>query len=232
MEYPLYNINGLLLFLDNDSYYLLDTSSPYSYVNKNSILINDKEYTNSYYKSVLSDRCKKLSNILKKNVDGIIGLDIISNEGLFIDKKNNIVKFESKVLDGTIFEFDYYNKDNSKYMILELDVLGLQSYGNKKFIFDTGIELSLFSLDTCIHSQYAYRKNIYYLSLDINNELDFVFNEIKQKDNKLELEVGIANKTLYQEQLDLVNVDGLLSLNNSFKDYLVIDIKNKKIILK
>ena len=78
MEYPLINIDGVFLFLNDDSYYLIDTGSPFTYTKFGSILINEKEYKNTLFKSILEDRCNKLSSRLKKNVCGIIGLDVIN----------------------------------------------------------------------------------------------------------------------------------------------------------
>ena len=102
MEYPLINIEGVFLFLNNDSYYLIDTGSPFTYTKFGSILINEKEYKNTLFKSILEDRCNKLSSRLKKNVCGIIGLDVIFSEGLFIDKKNNKLSFCSNVFEMNI----------------------------------------------------------------------------------------------------------------------------------
>ena len=231
MKYVLEIIDDLFFANIDDGLYLLDTASPYTFVKSGKIKINGKEFINSKLKSVLNDRILKISERIEKNVYGIIGLDVIKENGMTIDKKNKEVLFKVLDLKGKEFVFDFIKKELYEYMLLSFNTYGLNPYGIRKYVLDSGISDSIFDLDVCIHSQYAYRRDIYYLALDSLYTNDFVFEELNQKEDKLYIEASMNYDKTLTSQLEFVGASGLLSLNKCFKNHLVININNNSIIL-
>ena len=231
MKYLLEIIDDLFFAKIDDRLYLIDTVSPYSFVKNDKIIINGKEFVNSKLKSVLNDRIQKISERTNKNVYGIIGLDIIKENGLTIDKKNKEISFEVTNVNGKRFSYDYVRKDIYEYIELSFMTNGLTPYGIKKYILDSGVSDSIFDLDVCVHSQYAYRKDIYYLALDILYSNDFVFENLSQKEESLYIEASMNYDRVLSSQLEFVGASGLLSLNKYFDNYLVIDTKNNILLL-
>ena len=231
MEYTLEIICDLFFAIIDNKRYLVDTGSPFTFSKNNDLFINDKKYQNSRLKLVLNDRVDKISTKINKDVSGIIGLDIIKEFGLFIDKMNLKISFVKKDIIGKMFSFEYLKKEIYEYMIISLNTYGLSLYGIENYLFDTGISDSIFDLSVCTHSQYAYRKDVYYLALDNTYCNDFVFETLNQGENKIYIEASMNYDKQVDEQFEFARVKGLLSINKMVNNYLSIDPVNKTIII-
>lgn len=231
MEYSFTAVDNLFIVNLDDNSYLLDTASPVSYSKNSKIIINGNKYLTTK-PVVLVDRLKKISKRLNLKLKGIIGFDIIKNNGLYINKKTNNIIFNSKRIKGESFEFSIYKFNDFEYIKLEFETFGFGPYGKYSYILDSGISNTLVDTSLCIHSQYAYRKDLYYLALDVTYPTDFVFNSFKQNDNKIDIETGMNNEKQFIEQLADVNASGLIALNDLFKQEISIDINKKLITIK
>lgn len=231
MDYSFLYIEDLYILDIDKKYYLLDTACPQSFSLNDLITINNKKYETKQA-GLLKDRLEKISKKLDKKLNGIIGFDIIKKTGLYIDKDNKKISFEAKKIDGTSFDFKVFKYNQYEYIRLEFDTFGLTPYGMHSFILDSGIAKTLLKVALCDHSQYAYRKDLYYLSVDKTYPADFVFESFYQGNKHIDAEVGMNNDSLFLKQLKDVDAGGVIALNDVFKEQIVIDIENNKIIVK
>jgi hypothetical protein len=142
MEYSFTAVENLFIVNLDDNSYLLDTASPVSYSKNSKIIINGNKYLTTK-PVVLVDRLKKISKRLNLKLKGIIGFDIIKNNGLYINKKTNNIIFNSKRIKGESFEFSIYKFNDFEYIKLEFETFGFGPYGKYYYILDSGISNTL-----------------------------------------------------------------------------------------
>lgn len=231
MDYSFLFLENLYIINIDNKNYLLDTASPLSYAKNQKIQIDDKAYKTTS-PVVLKDRVKKLSKRIDLKVDGIIGFDIIKATGLYINKKQKKIRFGIKKLKGTPFDFSICKYNDYEFIQLTLETHGLTPYGTFNFILDSGISKTLLDLFLCNHSQYAYRKDLYYLALDQTYPTDFVFEEFYQNDKRIDVEAGMNNDKIFLSQLNDVKSRGLIALNDVYTKEMVIDTVINQIVVK
>ena len=224
-------IEDLYIIDINKKYYLLDTACPISYFADGFLLLNEIKYE-SQKPIVLIDRLEKLSKIINLNLSGIFGFDIIKNTGLYINKELKEISFEIRKIEGRTFNFEIAKYHQYEFIELTFDTYGLSRYGVYTYILDSGISKTLLAQSICSHSQYAYRKDIYYLALELNTPVDFVFETFKQADNEIHVETGMSEDYEFLSQLEDVKAMGLIALNDVFEREIVIDTRNNQIIQK
>lgn len=234
MKYELIEAEALKFVLIDGDIYLVDTGSPFSYSKKGEILIDGRSFKNSRFQDVLKERMDDLSVLLKeqlkKDIMGVIGVDIISVLGLTINKMEKIVSFESKDLEKAYtFSITVKEIHNQKYIVFpKLSLSGMTYEGECSFILDTGACVSIFKKGLCNHAQYAYRRDYYYPSLGRTLTSDFMFFKLKEE-NELKVIAGSNTDMDIKGQFEFLGVDGELCFNDFDWNFLVIDIKKNVI---
>lgn len=140
-KYKLINSNNHILVNIDNNIYVIDTGSPFSiFYDVDSILIDDKEYKGKNQSINRTD----VEKLVGTTVNGVIGLDILSETGITVNFKENIITFD--VEEGHLCYFLkkdehtdwYYTKDcvinNTILDKTIIDSGACISYVNKKHL--------------------------------------------------------------------------------------------------
>lgn len=233
MEYKLLVVENLCFAYIKRKYYLIDTASPFTYSFRNNLKIDGKKYKNSSFKELLKDRMKKLAKKYNLKLGGIIGLDVISQTGLTIDRLDEKVLFyPTEVLAKEKYSISIKEVNNQKYAVLNnIKVKGFYDLGDASFVLDTGVSYSQLDINLASNAQYGWKVSYYYPSIGYDVTFDVRFFTIKEDDSKRDLMMVELTDKYLLNQLEFIGVNGTLSFNDLKKETLVLDFNKNKLYI-
>lgn len=233
MEYKLLVVENLCFAYIKRKYYLIDTASPFTYSFRNNLKIDEKKYKNSNFKELLKDRMKKLAKKYNLKLGGIIGLDVISQTGLTIDRLDEKVLFyPTEVLAKEQYSISIKEVNNQKYAVLNnIKVKGFYDLGDASFVLDTGVSYSQLDINLASNAQYGWKVSYYYPSIGYDVTFDVRFFTIKEDDSKRDLMMVELTDKYLLNQLKFIGVNGTLSFNDLKKETLVLDFNKNKLYI-
>lgn len=125
---------GHIILLDDEMRYVIDTGSPVSFSDTQTITIGGK--TIEVVQNYLGYTPASLSNNIGTQVNGLIGVDILNDYDMLIDPKNNKILITDNTLriDGEAIGCEY---------LMGIPIISATIYNNTyKLIFDTGAKIS------------------------------------------------------------------------------------------
>jgi hypothetical protein len=156
LEY-IFNLNKedlhLIIEFDGDSF-LLDTGAPYTLANKDTIKFCNLDYTAA--KNMTGITVSKISELIKRNIDVLLGNDVLSQYNIRISRKtNSVLVTQENISDtGIIIPFE---------LLMGVPVIELKVENkNKKFFLDTGAQLSYISQQTIANHRLLEVKKDFY----------------------------------------------------------------------
>lgn len=211
MKYDIDLYDGHLLITDDGKTLLLDTGSPVSLTDMDSFTFAGQRFSGHH--NIGGTGISKVSQQLEKDIDVLVGMDVLSRFTLTIDYRTKTLEVDGGDISGHTGYKAYLNKSAMGAITIQMDVDGV----TYNFALDTGAKISYInrrvtSGDTVTEERHDFNPILGYFQTPIfNKNASIGEKEFKCKFGNLP---QIAETTLA-----MVGIDGVIGydLFDAFK---------------